>query len=956
MFTSSDLLNQPFTQYRIENLLGSGSIDLNGAVNLANGDDRRNSVYVVSAADFAKVRYVAGMTREAEGFQISAFDGTYWGGCRINVSTNHSPVVTGKAAAIRVNDEVALSSLISTSDKDGDVIDCFVVNDPGHLLHLHGASNFYDWCHNDSYGFSAADLAKVTVSSATKGNYLLSVTVSDGMDWSNWSSVSVEVKGKQPPALSGSAPLTIKKGESIAAASLFSVSSPGDDGIAQYQFTDPAGFGSIKLNGASNLASLDEQAAGIVRIAASDLGLLTYIGSVAAAGTEAITVAAFGGTSWSGAVNVFVGNEGNKLPTVTLNGTGAVTVTKGQAVGLASLFSVSDPDSDIITQYQFSDTASLGSIKLNGATNLASTTEQTAGIVRIAAADLPLISYIGGEAAGAESIAVTAFDGTGWSTARTIAFTNSGNRAPLVANTVSNPLGGTTVKAGEKVHLSGLISISDPDSGDSIRSIRFSDPSGLGRIVVAAGAAFTVDDQGRTVVAAADLDAVSYQGFRLRSSGGPTSEMVKVSAFDGTDWSAPASLLFVNSAEIGDITALTLDEFSHLDASQLQTLSGDQIRTLDATHLKALSPQQVALLVTSQVQAMTAGQVGQLTIPQLAALTVAQVQALSTDQLLPLASEQLRALNADALTEAQVKGFTQSQLKVLATLLPVRQTAFLGRGQIGSLTSTQLASMRLDAFSTDQLQAIAADQLTPGVLTNLSIPQFQALSAGQISTLSNAALLIRKASNLSIDQVRALGGGQLTAGVMAQLTAAQVAALGNDKLSGLSVDALKSVNVSFLTLDQIGALNTDQLGLVLSSLNGNQIRGLSNSQIASLGYKVSMIGVGSLTTDQISSISLDAISLVVGSLSGAQQSMLTGGQLQVLTTTQVSGLSLKSLSGDQLQAFSATQIKGLNVSGLSTDQFLSLSGDQLQNLTSAQIASLSGKELALLDPNSLAHL
>ncbi len=82
----------------------------------------------------------------------------------------------------------------------------------------------------------------------------------------------------------------------------------------------------------------------------------------------------------------------------------------GQTIAVSSLFTVSDPDHDTITLYQFSAPSGGGSINLNGATNLASSADS----YLVTAADMVKLTYTASSVAGVEYITIWAFDGIAW--------------------------------------------------------------------------------------------------------------------------------------------------------------------------------------------------------------------------------------------------------------------------------------------------------------------------------------------------------------------------------------------------------------------------------------------------------------------------------------------------------------------------------------------------------------
>jgi hypothetical protein len=222
--------------------------------------------------------------------------------------------------------------------------------------------------------------------------------------------------------------VTASRNQSFSAASLFSATDANNDPITQYQVWDSsAGSGYFTVNGVTQPATT------AITLPASQLSQLSF---VAGAGTETFMVHASDGLAWS-PWQSFTVTVPNNLPIVTAN---SVTAGSGQSVAGASLLSVSDPDNDVISQYQFWDstaTLSSGYFTVNGVTQPASTA------ITLTAAQLPQLNFVGGTTA--DNLLVRAFDGAGWSpwTSLKVTVAASGSAAaegsaPTIAGTAAN--------------------------------------------------------------------------------------------------------------------------------------------------------------------------------------------------------------------------------------------------------------------------------------------------------------------------------------------------------------------------------------------------------------------------------------------------------------------------------------------------------------------------------------
>src|SRR5258705_491957 len=107
-----------------------------------------------------------------------------------------------------------------------------------------------------------------------------------------------------------------------------------------------------------------------------------------------------------------------------------------QAVLMSSLFSVTDADNDAITQYRFwDDTPGGGFFKVNGVAQ-----PWSGSSLIISAADLAIVSYVGGATNATETLWVRASDGIELGafktfTMATVASVAPVNHAPVVSAT-----------------------------------------------------------------------------------------------------------------------------------------------------------------------------------------------------------------------------------------------------------------------------------------------------------------------------------------------------------------------------------------------------------------------------------------------------------------------------------------------------------------------------------------
>lgn len=188
----------------------------------------------------------------------------------------------------------------------------------------------------------------------------------------------------------------------------------------------------------------------------------------------------------------------------------------------ASLFSVSDPNGDAITQYELWDGtagSNTGYFTVNGVAQAAGS-----GFV-VPAADLGQVAFVTGVGGYTDTLWVRAHDGTAWGAWRD--WQVSAGNTPPVATAPNVVLG-----YGRDVPIAQFFAVTDAQS-DPITQYRFWDGTGaagsatirINGVVQAAGQNITVN--------AADLGTVTIQ-----AANGVINDQMWVQAFDGMAWGA----------------------------------------------------------------------------------------------------------------------------------------------------------------------------------------------------------------------------------------------------------------------------------------------------------------------------------------------------------------------------------------------------------------------------------
>jgi len=318
---------------------------------------------------------------------------------------NAAPVADGTNATVITGEALAASTLFTVSDADGDAPVRYEfwddVNGGGYW-----SVNGVQQAAAAAIAVDAADLADTEyVGGANTGSERVWVRVNDGMQWGAWESWTMN----SWPHLTNAAPVatasstTILLDQSVAAATLFSVTDADGDAVTQYQFFDStAGNGHFTVNGVAQGVNV------AIGVTAAQLADTAFQGG-SATGSDTVWVRANDGMAW-GAWKSWTMNSwphlGNAAPVVSATNAG---ILANEALSASMFFGVSDADGDAATAYQFWDDVNGGGYwSLNGVQQASSQA------IPVTAAQLADLDYVGGANPGTERVWARASDGMGW--------------------------------------------------------------------------------------------------------------------------------------------------------------------------------------------------------------------------------------------------------------------------------------------------------------------------------------------------------------------------------------------------------------------------------------------------------------------------------------------------------------------------------------------------------------
>lgn len=189
MVTALSTLGKTIQQYAFE-LVGSGSIALNGAPNIANATQTSQGQIVIQASDLGKLTYVANGATGTQDLLAWAYDGSAWSpvsDIALNVSTT-SALQASRDVVVGVGATIAMSSIFRGVGANSLTSGNYQVTPlSGGAINLNGAK---PWASNASTGqidVSAVDFAKLTWTASTVGT----ASFNGWYSASSWSSMQV---------------------------------------------------------------------------------------------------------------------------------------------------------------------------------------------------------------------------------------------------------------------------------------------------------------------------------------------------------------------------------------------------------------------------------------------------------------------------------------------------------------------------------------------------------------------------------------------------------------------------------------------------------------------------------------------------------------------------------------------------------------------------------------------
>ena len=524
--TYIDADGDPATEYQ----LWDSTTDPNAGHWVVDGvPQQAHTIITISAAQAAQTTFVAGSV--ATSLQVRASDGTLWSAgdndawapFTVSPPADHPPVVTTSDTRLAAGATVALSTLFSVSDPDGDGITKYELwestRDPNAGYYT---INGVRQAAGTIIDITAAQLAQTSFVAGSVATSL-QIRANDGTLWSagdnaSWAPFTVSSSIDHAPVVT-TGPVSASPNQTLQLSSLFSVSDPDGDTITKYELWESSrdpNSGRFEINGVV-------QAPGtIIDVTAAQLSQVTFVTGTLNADLQ---IRANDGQLWSAADTAtwapFKVIVDSNPPTVYGND---INATHGQMVPLSSLFSVSGGSP--IQQYQveqLSNFPNQGHLVVNG------TVEPLQTVITIPASQLSQSYFVAasipaGQGPNGDILQVSAFDGNYWSQTTDAFISVQTNSPPVVTTSDVN------APANQSLALSSLFTVSDAD-GDTMAKYELWDStsaSNSGHWVV----------NGAAQPSNAIIDITAAQLAQTSFLTGTVGDSLQIRAFDGINWSA----------------------------------------------------------------------------------------------------------------------------------------------------------------------------------------------------------------------------------------------------------------------------------------------------------------------------------------------------------------------------------------------------------------------------------
>jgi hypothetical protein len=246
LFSASDADNDTLAYLFYDASVGGGRIYVDGVAQ----PEGSGQFFAVPAAQISQVTFVPG-AGSSDDLLVGATDNKIfsgWSSLHINGPVNHAPVVTVPNATVQATSTIALSSLVSASDSDGDTL-AYVFYDAsagGGHFEVNGVAQPA----NTIFGVAASQLSQTTFVPGPGSSDDLLVGATDNKVFSGWSSLHINGPVNHAPVVAvPNSSVPADAGDTLQLSSLVSASDADGDTLAYIFYDGTAGGGHFEVNG-----------------------------------------------------------------------------------------------------------------------------------------------------------------------------------------------------------------------------------------------------------------------------------------------------------------------------------------------------------------------------------------------------------------------------------------------------------------------------------------------------------------------------------------------------------------------------------------------------------------------------------------------------------------------------------------------------------------------------------
>lgn len=242
LFSATDLDGDPITQYRFRD---NGAANFSGFFTIDGVRQNANQWITVSADDFLRVRYQAGLTTSAESFSIQVFDGQFSNISAAQISTvpenREAPTVIGTDSSVLAGELLPVTDFFTVTDPENNPITRYFFVDRS--LNDNGGHFLFQGNRVPSAQFFLVDADQLSELFYVGGEFgpqaeNVGVLAFDGKFWSEVTDINIQTLGNNSRPELTVFDLQLQAGRVTDLRSLYSFSDADGNTLSQIGFFD----------------------------------------------------------------------------------------------------------------------------------------------------------------------------------------------------------------------------------------------------------------------------------------------------------------------------------------------------------------------------------------------------------------------------------------------------------------------------------------------------------------------------------------------------------------------------------------------------------------------------------------------------------------------------------------------------------------------------------------------